>query len=267
MHPNIFLEIFGRNIVLRSYSTFMILSMTIGFLLSCYFLRKNNYLWKEIVFNYSTVIISFLIGARALNYIVNYNYFKMNKISFFTLKVAHFSLYGGIISSLIIVILINKIMKKNIKVFLDILTIPFMISFFIMRIGCFLNGCCGGIYTNSVLGVRFPNNYSSEINKLFGSKFVQTISNMKVYPTQLFEGGFALLFVIIILLLKNRLRLKEGQLFLISAIYFSSFRWFVMYFRVLPYVDYVKIYLYPFIYFSTIVIGVVLLRCGKNDIV
>ncbi|SHH73799.1 prolipoprotein diacylglyceryl transferase family protein [Clostridium grantii] len=257
MHPNINFSFFGQQIVLKSYSTFMVLSMTIGFLLSCYLLRKKTYKWSEILCIYLLIIIFFLLGARGLNYFVNYKYFRENNISFFLLKTAYFSLYGGIVVAFLVSILINKIIKKNIKVFLDTLTTPFFISFIIMRIGCFLNGCCGGKHTNSFLGVQFPHKDEAVLNGIIGSKLIQSIYNGKSYPTQLFEGGFALLFILVVLLLRKKIKLKESVFFILSAMYFSAFRWFVLYFRILPYEYYITRIFYPVLYFSIILIGVI----------
>jgi phosphatidylglycerol:prolipoprotein diacylglycerol transferase len=70
-----------------------------------------------------------------------------------------------------------------------------MLGLAVGRLGCFLNGCCYGAPTTSRLGVRFPH------------------SPLPLHPTQLYEGGIALiLFLLLSFWLRPRQR-GDGELF------------------------------------------------------
>lgn len=95
--------------------------------------------------------------------------------------------FGGLIGGAILFILLFKFYIKrrypNAKFIKDVLIIaPASITMAhgIGRIGCFLAGCCYGIETNSILGVQFPH------------------LDTKVYPTQLYEAMFLIIFSLIL---------------------------------------------------------------------
>ena len=88
--------------------------------------------------------------------------------------------YGGLFGGVATFILMYRFyyLRSNppmIKEVLKIAPSAICLGHGIGRIGCFLNGCCYGIETNSVIGVLFPGH------------------NHKVLPTQLIEMAFLLI--------------------------------------------------------------------------
>lgn len=87
-------------------------------------------------------------------------------------------LTGGIAVYLIVFFAVGKFVfkdgqhKKYLNSLLAIAPCAITLAHGIGRLGCFSTGCCGGIRTDSFLGIRFPNH------------------TYKTYPTQLFEAGF-----------------------------------------------------------------------------
>lgn len=69
------------------------------------------------------------------------------------------------------------------------------------RVGCFLNGCCYGAETDSILGVEFPRGSFVAMMKPAGYGGV----SVKVHPTQLYECFFELLLFMVMLLLMKKL--------------------------------------------------------------
>ena len=105
--------------------------------------------------------ICFLVGARLWNVAVNpVNY--MGEFKWYTLKLAGLSLYGGLISAVAALILFVKVCRLRIFPILDAMVVPGSVAFCFARIGCFLNGCCGGKATNSSFGVLFPDYNAGE---------------------------------------------------------------------------------------------------------
>jgi len=91
---------------------------------------------------------------------------------------------------------------------------PFVaLGYAIVRIGCFLNGCCYGEVTNSVWGVVFP--YVDELTR---------------YPTQLFSSALNfILFGLLIWFYPHRR--FNGEVFLLYLMGYSVYRFIVEYFR------------------------------------
>ena len=200
-------------------------------------------------------LFSFIVGARLLNFILQYPKYKQAEISLFTLEFGYFSLYGGIILSFIVLLVLLNLKKLDILDILDKLTLPFLFSFFIMKIGCYLNGCCYGKPTKSWFAVPLPINQQATLtnNPLVSSIFGKL--DIRVYPTQFMEGFGAVLIIIIILIIRKKL--IKGQIFIVSAGLFSLLRLVVLSYRQLPYSDFVLKYFYPGLYSLIIITAVI----------
>ncbi|MDR1471884.1 MAG: prolipoprotein diacylglyceryl transferase [Synergistaceae bacterium] len=80
-------------------------------------------------------------------------------------------------------------LRLSVNDFAESAAVPCAFMLFVGRWGCFLNGCCQGIATNSVFGVRFPGNLGA-----------------RVFPSQLFESGAALLIGLALLAVERRIQ-------------------------------------------------------------
>lgn len=248
MYPELNLAI-GENIyIFKTYNVFMFFSIFIGLSLSYIQLRKQ--IRHSILFLIS-LIISFIIGARLLNYLVNYSFYENSAISIFEFKAIGFSFYGGILASISCLLLLSKRFNLNTWSLTDQMILPFGISFFIMRIGCFLNGCCFGQTTTCFLGVQLPQETFNSIFQIFSN-------TIKIHPTQLYEGFGALLGVMFLVVYKKIIK-REGLLTLYYGVYLTGIRWIVLYFRQLQYDPWVLTIFYPMLYLTLIILGLILI--------
>lgn len=85
----------------------------------------------------------------------------------------------------------------------DLVTPPLALGYGIVRIGCFLNGCCYGKPTNSFLGVIFPH-----------------LDDLTRHPTQIYSSllGFALFLALLAI---QRKKSFDGQVFLLFLILYG----------------------------------------------
>ena len=199
--------------------------------------------------------ICFLVGARLWNVAVNpANY--LGSFKWYTLKLAGLSLYGGLIGAVAALILFAKACRIRVLPIMDAMVVPGSAAFCIARIGCFLNGCCGGKATNSSFGVLFPDHNASE--QTF-SGMLSFLNNRPVHPTQLYELAGALIGIPLAILLAKKLRLREGARFLIYGAWFCLMRLAVLPFRSLGYGELVTKVIYPALYLLLAALCVVLL--------
>ena len=152
---------------------------------------------------------------------------------------------------------------------LDAFVLPAGLAFALARVGCYFNGCCAGVATNSRWGVAFP--MSAGETELLSSLFALLgNNNPKIYlfPTQLFELTLALLGLAPILWFYFRRRLPHGAAFLLYGMWFSGMRLAILPLRSLPYPSIVSHIFYPVFYILLIIIGLValLLLYKKNHI-
>ncbi len=246
MHPNFL--IFGVQI--HAYSLFTVLALIFaafggyGFAVYSGF-KKADAFWMIFLMS-----VRAFVGARVFNLIVNFSYYDDDFFKVFEFSTRGFSLYGGVLGAIVAGFLVSKFRKIQLMRFADIMTPITGLSIVLMRVGCFLNGCCFGKETDSVFGVVFPVLSPAHIHQLNGSLFGSSIV-WPVLPTQLFELVFVLICVVFAFWGVKR-KFWDGSVFLICGAFFSVFRWVNMYFRELNYTDLVIYYVYPAFYFSII---------------
>lgn len=101
----------------------------------------------------------------------------------------------------------------------DIVSPPLSFGYGIVRLGCFMNGCCYGRPTDSWVGVIFP--------FIEGAPHLDDIAR---YPTQIFSSVFGFLLFGLLLYLWKR-RKFDGQVFLVFLILYAIGRSIVEYYR------------------------------------
>ena len=254
MCPVLHCRLAGLDIPIVSFGLFTVLAAFVNVLLAFVSLRHAGLSPWRILLLITLMTAGFLMGARLWNYAVNPGAYDKG-FTLFTLKLANFSLYGGIAGAFIAFLLLTRQDRKRRWPLLDALVLPAAVSFALVRVGCFLNGCCGGKLTQSWLGMRFPQST--------GGAVISTIPllgkiNLPAYPTQLFELGFALLGLVPVLWLYFRRKVPSGIPFLVYGIWFTAMRWVILPLRELPYPEYIVTIVYPLIYSFLIAAGCVL---------
>ncbi len=257
MHPDINLTLFGTEIVWKAYAVFTVLGAVAATALALPMLRRSGLTVRRSLLLLTVMAAGFLIGARLLNYVVNPDAYG-GSLHLWTIKLKGFSVYGGIVGALALLLIWIWLSRVKAWPILDAMTLPFGGSFALARVGCYLNGCCGGKPTNSILGVVFPSN-QPDTDLLSGLLELLGNPQIAVYPTQLFEMALALLGLVPTLWIYFKGKAPSGTSFLFYGIWFSAMRLAILPFRNLPYPDIVTKTIYPLLYASSIMIGIVLL--------
>lgn len=194
MHPILF-EI--GPLAVRTYGVFVALAFFICF----YFLYKEaarkNFYPEKILDMELAMLISGIMGARALHVAVNVDYYKNHALEIAQLWRGGLAIYGGLFFGIIAGWIF--ILKKKMPFFKtgDFVAPYIALGQSIGRIGCFLNGCCFG---------KPP------------------------HPAQLYASA-ALLVIFVGLKLAEKLRLPEGFLFGAYLLLYSAQRFFLDFFR------------------------------------
>ena len=157
----------------------------------------------------SYLIIGIIIGGR-LGFVIFYNfpYFLNNPIEIFMVWNGGMSFHGGLIGVIISSYLFSKKNKKDIFIFLDLVSITAPIGIFFGRISNFVNGELVGKITNSSWGVFFPN-YDDKLR----------------HPSQLYEAFLEgiILFILMNLIFLNK-NYKIGTCSIMFLILYGFFR-------------------------------------------
>lgn len=121
--------------------------------------------------------------------------------------------YGALVAGFIAFLIYIWIKNMPFWKIADIFAPFIALGYAIVRIGCFLNGCCYGKVTHSALGVVFP-----------------YVDNLTRHPTQLYSSGLNLLLFLYLIWLYPR-RKFSGQVFIMYLMGYSVYRFIVEFFR------------------------------------
>lgn len=245
MHPYLF-EIplpGGRAFPIRSYG----LMIVIGFLLCLYLVQRRG---RRMGLNPATLfdasvaaLIGGIIGARIFYVVDNWDAFAGDLWRMVRIDQGGLAFYGGLMGGA--VGLLAGVLKGHLPIrpTLDVATSLVPLGHAFGRVGCFLNGCCFGKVTHSWVGVQFPRILNSA-NQIIGSEpyryqLEQRLKtgidgsqawSLPVYPTQLFEVGYELIFFGILSYLLFRRR-RAGDIAWLYAIFYCSARFVNEFFR------------------------------------
>jgi phosphatidylglycerol---prolipoprotein diacylglyceryl transferase len=266
MVPVIRLPFPGHEMAVHAYTLFAVIAFLTGAILAGIMLRRLRVKFFHASLLLFSMAVLFLIGARLWNAVVNPEAYGTGaglfRLRIWSFRFACFSLLGGITGAFAALLAYSALFRHSAFVLLDAFVIPSGVAFALARIGCFLNGCCGGKVTQSILGIAFPKGGSFGV---LPESFLPLVGTIEVlsYPTQLFEMSLALMGLLLIALFgRSKRKIRGGmelvrlwQVFRIPGIPFLFYgvwtcimRWVVLPFRELPYPNSVIAVLYPSVY-------------------
>ncbi|MBU3911460.1 MAG: prolipoprotein diacylglyceryl transferase [Candidatus Omnitrophica bacterium] len=192
--------------------------VAIAFIVGIYFARQEA-LRKDIKPDLVYDLVFFLtigslIGAR-LYYLAFFDptSFVKNPVSIFKIWGGGLAVHGAILGGIIACVLFARSRRMSFWKLTDLITPSVILGQAIGRIGCFLNGCCFGVPTDSVFGVRFPKGSLPDI----------AYAGLPVHPAQLYEFALDLAGFFILWAMRRKIRF-EGGLFLAYLAMYSIIR-------------------------------------------
>lgn len=206
--------------------------IALGFILALIYVMKN---FRR--FGISTtraldvILVGFvggIIGARLYFVIFSWDTFKNNLSSIFDIRDGGIAIYGGLIGSILVGVLMCKIRKVKIAPMLDVAGIGFLIGQGIGRWGNFFNVEAFGSNTNLPWGMTGPSivNYLSGKSGELAEIGVKIDPNMPVHPMFFYEFLWcALGFVLLHIFSKHRK--FDGEVFLLYLAWYGFGRFWI----------------------------------------
>lgn len=163
------------------------------------------------------MIISGIVGAR-LAYVLVYRWdeFLNNPAYLFTFtdgSISGLMWYGGLAGGFLAFLFYIKKKQLSFWKTADIFAPFAALGYAIVRIGCFLNGCCYGKVTDSTCGVVFP-----------------YVDNLTRYPTQLFSTAINLVIFAVLIWYYPRKKFS-GEVFILYLLGYSVYRFIIEFYR------------------------------------
>ena len=151
------------------------------------------------------IIVSALVGAKALLLIVDWEQFSRNPRELLSLAQSGGVFYGGLILAVSVALWYIRRHKLPMWTTTDVFAPGIALGHVIGRMGCFLAGCCWGKPAELPWAVTFSDP--------FAAANVGTPLHAALHPTQLYESGAELLILVGLLLLERRGRPFPGRTF------------------------------------------------------
>jgi len=194
-----------------SYDVFVTLGFIVGMLVFFYQDRRSGGNREQFANLFVAALIGGVIGAKLPIWIFNYKEIlaagSFNIVTLLSGK----TILGGIVGGWIAV----EIEKRRLGIKHrtgDMFAPALALGEAVGRIGCFLNGCCGGIPSTLPWAMDF------------GDGILR-------HPTQLYMSAFAMALFIFLWSIKGKVR-HEGDLFRIYLIIYFTFRFFIEFIRI-----------------------------------
>ncbi len=242
------------NFIVSSYRFFGILAAIYLSAIAYLCLRRNNLSPGLCISIITAIIAAFFIGSRLLYVILYWPQVVQDPSILSRFHLSNFALYGGLAISLLAWWLINRYLKLPFFKITDRLAPHLGLSAAIIRIGCFLNGCCYGTETSSLLGIRFPPFSPAHLAQISTAGELSFFFPAAIHPTQLYEMTAALTAS----LAAWTVLIKKGQSGLAAGVFglvFTAGRFITYFFRDFPAADHISNMIRgPVVYSSALII-------------
>jgi phosphatidylglycerol---prolipoprotein diacylglyceryl transferase len=234
MHPILLrADIAGHQLVLGSYSTFMVLAwiamVAVGTLLA----RSRGLSWRRALAVFSAALAAGVGGARLLDLAaagrLQVTQPTAEQIALLAQpNFTAFALYGGLVVGSLGAIAAARLLRMPVWKLADCAAPALAVGIALMRVGCFLRGCCFGRSTDLPWGVTFPPGSPAWAHQVLSgqSGLLGLVGDVHaVHPTQLYELAAVLLIAVAATLWARQRDLPDGVVFLVFALAFTLFRW------------------------------------------
>jgi len=196
-----------------SYGVMLFLAFMAGVFVARAELNRRGLDGSYIYLIASVAAITGVIGARIFYVLGNLDTFSGNWGQIFDLNMRGLVFYGGLALAVPSCLLLIRSIKLPLGAVSDAVGLAMPLSLAIARVGCFLNGCCGGKPSGLPWAVTFPG------------------SSTSVHPTQLYEMVLDLAAFAFLLWARKRLR-RDWDLFLLSLASYGLIRFVMEFLRV-----------------------------------
>jgi len=245
-------ELFGQQFLIESYAFFMALAVVTALLVSWIVLARLRLPVARGLGVLALMLLSIPIGARLLNIASKPQYYREFPDLMVTRELIGFSVMGGLLLAIPVGILASRRAGIDPWRLADAVTPGLFVGLAVMRVGCFLAGCCYGVESTLPWAVEFPYGSPAQLQSqgqeqtgAFG--LFDFVTTPTVHPTELYELVACLAAAALAGYLLHR-RLDPGVAFLSATIVFCLARLANHFVRVPSPTDEIPYLAYPILY-------------------
>ena len=211
-HPGKSFTIFGIEIAF--YGVIIGLAMLTGALVAYREANKTGQSVDDYIDFTLYTLIAAIVGARLYYVIFEWDYYSKNPAQIFNLRAGGLAIYGGVIASVITLIIFCKVKKTKFFLMADTAIQGLVIGQVIGRWGNFLNREAYGGYTDGLFAMQIPYSEATALNEDILSHIVDVngVPFIQVQPTFLYEGMWNFALFVFICLYKRHKKF-DGEIF------------------------------------------------------
>jgi phosphatidylglycerol---prolipoprotein diacylglyceryl transferase len=204
---------------LRSYQMMRWTYLLVALGLTAYLNRRQGIRPQQTLGAFLVGIPAALIGGHLLNVFEAWPFYRAQPSRVLDVFTGGNSIYGALVFGTGSGVAYLRWRGLALRSFLDAAAPAMALGEAMTRIGCFLNGCCFGVPTDTIIGVTFP--YGSQpfiAHASAGLIALTSPRSLPVHPTQLYSAGISALLFFGLLWLFLMGRRFPGMLFCVFLI-------------------------------------------------
>jgi len=220
MHPVLF-DFHGLTIY--SYGVLLAASYLLGLQFALIRARRRGLDGQRVMDLGIWIIVSALVGAKLLLFIVDFKQFTTNPRDLLGLARSGGVFYGGLIAAVTVALIYLRRHRLPLWTTTDVFAPGIALGHVVGRMGCLLAGCCFGRPTSVPWAITFTDPVAAAN--------VGTPLGVPLHPTQLYEAGAELLILVFLLLWERRDRGFPGRTFWSYMLLYGVSRFVIEFYR------------------------------------
>lgn len=224
MHPVLTLAVGEWYLHVTSYRLFFLLAAASTIGLGLAVAIRRGLPWRRSLILVLATAMAIPVGARLLDLATKPEIYQREPRLLWSLDLNGLSMYGGLALAAATGVLLCRVLGLDLARMADSVAPGLGVGLAVMRMGCFMAGCCFGKETDLPWGVTFPHASNSHIHQVLQNALLFRPSDpLPVHPTQLYELLAALGAAVLALWLMRR-GVPDGSAFLAGVCWFCAFR-------------------------------------------
>jgi phosphatidylglycerol:prolipoprotein diacylglycerol transferase len=197
----------GHNIY--SYPAMLYIGLLAGVFAGAFVAQRSGMSADRFAIAVTLLMIPALAGSRLYFVLTRWELYRREPARIWRRTEGGMSMYGGLILAVPLSIPLLRLLGLPFAGFWDVAVLTILLGMAFTRIGCFLNGCCGGRPSDAWFALSLPDHHGNWRRRI---------------PTQLMEMAFALVLLGAALVLRN-VAPFPGAIFCLVVAGYGAGRW------------------------------------------
>ena len=169
------------SVTIYSYPVMLYLGLVLGLFAQHYAANRIQLNPTRTIITTLILLVPTLVGARLLFVLAHWSVFRREPHRIWRTAEGGLAMYGGLLLAVLLSIPLLSILGMPWGAFWDVASFTILIAIIVTRVGCFLNGCCGGRPTSGPFAFHLPDQHGVWRRRI---------------PIQLLESAWALIVLI-----------------------------------------------------------------------